>query len=491
MELISTVVGLGKALSAAHLSELSAAKRAIETDSVAPLAVVAASTAGEIRFVGQHEMPLTEYAGLFNGFRDYEQHVNGAVGSFGRGWDRLWGKLDVVDGSAQEFLAQTGLREPIQAGMLNAIEWMGQARALIVTGTMDAPFAIDDCVRFVAGSGGEAGNVSVDECGTDYRLAVALRDLAECEQAILKWCDERGWLITAKRIDIFDHSQYLGGVVTQLPLAGGLGTFATKSQLGIKIESGDYEQLAGDAVDITLVLTLVAAPYLLPLGAVSAGASALAVQSALAGATVGAIHGGLRSGAVSFIRGDTVGDSLAAAGAGIAQGATLGAIGGAVGGAVLYRAGASLGGSAMAGAASGAATGAAKGGVNALASGGSAGEVAAAAGRGALQGGAIGAAVASGSYAIGTATTKIRCLTEWPEGIEKPGGLMVRVTPNRGDLNYGQHEAQLGMCRHHNKPLCLGGTDTQDNIRMVATAIHRQPHPPLYVKQAPIGTIFY
>jgi uncharacterized protein YcfJ len=145
----------------------------------------------------------------------------------------------------------------------------------------------------------------------------------------------------------------------------------------------------------------------------------------------------------------------------------------------------------MTGAASGAATGAAKGGVDAIAGGGSVRDVAVAAGKGAVQGGAIGAAVASGSYALGTATTKIQRLTEWPEGLEKPSGLLVRTAPNRGDVNYGQHEVQLGMCRHHNKPLCLGGTDTQDNIRMVAAAIHRQPHPPSYVKHAPIGTMFF
>jgi hypothetical protein len=91
-----------------------------------------------------------------------------------------------------------------------------------------------------------------------------------------------------------------------------LGTIATKSQLGVKLETADYEQLAGDAVDVTLVITLVAAPYLLPLGAVSSGAGAFAAQSALTGATIGAIHGGLRSGAISFIRGDAANEALAA-----------------------------------------------------------------------------------------------------------------------------------------------------------------------------------
>jgi hypothetical protein len=491
MEIISTIAGLSKALSAAHLTELSAVKRAIETDSVAPLAIVAASTAGEIQFVGQQDVPVTEYAGLLNGLRGYEQHVNGSIGAVGRGWDRLTGQFEFIDGTAHEFLAQAGLREPIQVGIVSAIEWMGQARELVVNGGMDAPFALNDCVRFVAGGRGEASSVSIDECGTDYRLAVALRDLAECEQAILKWCDERGWLITAKRIDVFDRSQYLGGLVTQLPLVGGLGTIATKSQLGVKLETADYEQLAGDAVDVTLVITLVAAPYLLPLGAVSSGAGAFAAQSALTGATIGAIHGGLRSGAISFIRGDAANEALAAAGAGVAQGATLGAISGAVGGAVLYHAGASFRGVAMTGAASGAVTGAAKSGADALAGGGSVHDVAAAAGKGALQGGVLGAAMASGSYALGTATTKIRRLTQWPEGLERPEGLMVRTRVDRVDLSYGQHEVQPGLARHHVKPLSLGGTDTAGNVQMVPTAIHRQPHPPLYVTQSPPGTIFY
>ena len=145
----------------------------------------------------------------------------------------------------------------------------------------------------------------------------------------------------------------------------------------------------------------------------------------------------------------------------------------------------------MTGAASGAVTGAAKSGADALAGGGSVHDVAAAAGKGALQGGVLGAAMASGSYALGTATTKIRRLTQWPEGLERPEGLMVRTRVDRVDLSYGQHEVQPGLARHHVKPLSLGGTDTAGNVQMVPTAIHRQPHPPLYVTQSPPGTIFY
>ena len=283
-------------------------------------------------------------------------------------------------------------------------------------------------------------------------------------------------------------TQYVPGLACEVPLVGNMANVILKTQLDEELTS---EELAKAGVDGALILTLVAAPYLLPAGAVAAGSGTFVAQTAMTGAAIGGSHGGLMAAITEYANSGDMAKAFEAAGKGILQGAVLGAAGGAAGGAVLYHAGAGLSGSVAAGVAGGAAPGAIAGGVEGFKETGTVEGALQGAGEGALKGGALGGIIGGAAHGFGRLTGQIKPLGDYPEGLPNPDGLLVRTAVDRSNINYGSETIIPGMARHHIKPLSLGGPDVSSNITHIPIKIHSAPHPSHSVINAPTGTIFF
>lgn len=520
--LSTTAVAAAKTLAETRLVEANALKNAIENNTVAPLGIVASTTLADIQFqcpevakspiaetgdISEQriieptkEIANVEYAGLLNGMLDQEANLAGWGGEVGRYYDAAAEKTaalyDLGETKVGELLEESGIKEAVQLGLQDSIQWIETTTGKdIFSDAREIPGTADMVVVFNPDQGLSDATDQLEKVGTDVTIAVGMKDLATFEQSILQWCDEKGLLLTAKRVDFQVESEvgteYVKGIAAEMPLVGGLANIACKHQLDVDLVTEDYEQLATDAVNVGLVVTVTASAFLLPIAAVPAGIGAFTLKSALIGGSIGAIHGGLQNGAVSVIRGEATSEVLASTGKGMLTGAALGAIGGGIGGAVLYRAGASLPGFIGAGTASGSATGGIASGAGELVNTGDLSTALKSAGSGALAGGVFGGLAGAAGHGIGRLTSKIRPLPEFPAGLDQPEGLMIKVGGRSPDLQYGSQEVQPGYHRHHVKPISLGGMDTADNIKMVPVKIHRQPHPPLAVREAPTGTIFF
>lgn len=246
---------------------------------------------------------------------------------------------------------------------------------------------------------------------------------------------------------------------------------------------------AGAATGAVTALTFGAVSGFLAAHSYSAVANAL-ITGASTGGVAGFTGGFLPTSAEGIlIDGRTPGEALMMGLAAGGRGAVIGAVGGGAGGAVLSQTGASLLGTALSGASGGAAGGGVAGAWRGYDRHGLSTEMLRSAGIGALQGAVYGAAGAAGGWAAGRASGLIRPMTDYPEELPRPGGLLVRTKP--GERTYGDIPAEPGYARHHVKPLSLGGRDVASNIEHVPLQQHRIPHPPQSVRNAPLGTIFY
>jgi|GEM_PF-5430895 len=512
----TTAVAAAKKLAETKLIEAKAITNAIENDSIAPLGIVASATLADIQLPSPEAteslaveaddpsiesirtITNVEYAGLLNGMLDQEANLAHWTAEVGRyydaGTEKMAALYDLGETKVGELLENSGIKEAAQLGLQDSIQWLEQTTGKDFVGdARELPGTADMVVVYNADHGLSEATDHLARVGTDVTIAVGMHDIATFEQSILQWCDEKGLLLTAKRIDFQIESElgveYVKGKVTDIPLVGSLANIGCKHQLDVDIVAEDIEQLKIDGVKVGLVITVaILAPILIPGAAVSAGCGAFTMKSAVTGSSIGAICGGLQNGAASVIRGEAAGEVLASTGKGLVAGSVLGAIGGAVSGKVLYHAGASLKGCVAASAAGGSVTSGLMGGVGECVM--NPGDLSAAlksAGGAALAGGITGGLGGAAAHGVGRLTSKILPLPDFPEGLTEPSGLMVRSEPVR--LVY--RKPVLGQRLHHRTPLSLGGTDTAANIELVPISVHGQPHPPYVVRNSPIGTIFF
>lgn len=512
---IETIAAVATPQVVAGIAKVNALKNALEANEIGPALLAATGGAS------------AEYGGLLNGMLDASENMRTWLESSGmlEAWtstregieDTAAEVADSMEVFTNEFLDRTGLGDAVEHGIAEGTEFVADAipkldgkliesRArladpYIYTTEMPVPPEIkdllDDAIHpfalppspeitfdFFDDVFGKAKEIWRDPAV----IAVPLERLAEFEQEVLKWCDDKGCLLTAKKIDTVVGTQYVPGLACEVPLVGNMANVILKTQLDEELTS---EELAKAGVDGALILTLVAAPYLLPAGAVAAGSGTFVAQTAMTGAAIGGSHGGLMAAITEYANSGDMAKAFEAAGKGILQGAVLGAAGGAAGGAVLYHAGAGLSGSVAAGVAGGAAPGAIAGGVEGFKETGTVEGALQGAGEGALKGGALGGIIGGAAHGFGRLTGQIKPLGDYPEGLPNPDGLLVRTAVDRSNINYGSETIIPGMARHHIKPLSLGGPDVSSNITHIPIKIHSAPHPSHSVINAPTGTIFF
>ena len=245
----------------------------------------------------------------------------------------------------------------------------------------------------------------------------------------------------------------------------------------------------GAAAGAVAALTFGAASGFLAAHGFTAAANAM-IAGATTGGVAGFTGGFVQTTAEAMLidgraPGEAVSMGLAAGG----RSAAIGLVGGAVGGAVISQVGGDFVGAVVSGASGGSAAGGVAGAWQGYDRYGLSPEMLHHAGSGALLGAAYGLAGGAGGWAAGRASGIIRPMTDYPEELPRPGGLLVRTTP--GERTYGDIPAQPGYARHHVTPLSLGGRDVPSNIEYVPQQQHRIPHPPQSVRNAPLGTIFY
>ena len=109
--------------------------------------------------------------------------------------------------------------------------------------------------------------------------------LHQFEQDCLECADERGVLLTAKRVDYVIGSDYEGGILTKVPLVGSLQQLAYKWQLDSHISTADLVRAGADiAVIVTIVATSGAAAPIAGAGEVAAVGAGPAGEVAAVGA---------------------------------------------------------------------------------------------------------------------------------------------------------------------------------------------------------------
>ena len=218
----------------------------------------------------------------------------------------------------------------------------------------------------------------------------------------------------------------------------------------------------------------------------------IVISSAATGFASGFVSGSTETIAMNALHNQSLswGDLGEAALTGIQMGG-WGALGGAIGGSILSQTGASLLPVLGAGAASGGVVGGLQSSIATYQQTGNWSETMKSGLQGTIQGAVAGAAISGAGWGIGRATGRIQKLTGYPEDLPDPrkGGILIRTEP--GERTYDGMKIKPGYARHHIKPLSLGGRDVQSNLKYVPESIHRQAHPGLQVKNAPMGTIFY
>lgn len=507
MTVIETIAAVATPEVVAGIAKVNALKNALEANEIGPALLAASGGAS------------AEYGGLLTGISDASENLRQFLENSGmlEAWtstregieDTAADAADGIEVFTNDFLERTELGDAVEHGIAEGTEFFSgfisklnseEIAKPLVLSEATLPPEMEDLITkkgdiLSLPSPEEISDFFDDLFGTAKDIwrdpaiiAVPIERLAEFEQEALKWCDDKGCLLTAKKIDTVVGTQYVPGLACELPLVGNMANVILKTQLDEKLTS---EELTKASVDGALILALVAAPYLLPTGAVAAGSGAFVAQTAMTGAAIGGSHGGLMAAINEYAdSGDTT-KACEAAGKGILQGAILGAAGGAAGGAVLYHAGAGLSGSVAAGVAGGAAPGAIAGGVEGFKETGTIEGALQGAGEGALKGGALGGIIGGAAHGFGRLTGQIKPLGDYPEGLPNPDGLLVRTAVDRSNINYGSEAIIPGMARHHIKPLSLGGTDVSSNITHIPTKIHSATHPSHSVINAPTGTIFF
>jgi len=235
-------------------------------------------------------------------------------------------------------------------------------------------------------------------------------------------------------------------------------------------------------------------------------AANIVITGAASGLTSGFASG--TSGAL--MHGATVSDALTAG----AKEGGWGMLGGAIGGGVVSKLGASFGSTVLSGAVAG---GTVSGLRNTAETYMDTGDWAASfdAGLTGIGKGVVGgAAISAAGWGVGRATGMIKPLKGYPDHLPDPRqkGIMIKTkaydSPNSipkplrpfksllsyRDQRYDGVTGGPGDRIHHIKPVSLGGTTTKGNLTPVPVELHSGPgnmHPGSYVKQQPIGTIFY
>lgn len=310
-----TVGEVGKTLMVTN-----ALKDAVERNDVSPL-ILAAS--------GLNFAVNREYAGLLNGFLNASARLEDYMDKLGLGekWghalETLGDAMVVAQNEARSLVLKAGIEKWQVSELKDKVDWKAfgvESPEAVTYGKPDFDNGLE-----------RAFSACDDVTCNPYKILVPLEKMAEWEQHMLGWCDQRGILLTSKRIDYVFGSKYVEGFNTHVPLIGSFFNIKDKLTLGVDVTKMD---LVRAGVDAFAIVTLVAAPYVFP----AAGAvSTLAVSSqfALKGAVIGGVHNGLIRGAYTLTEtGDKV-EALKAAGAGIVTGAAVGAVGGAAAGAAL------------------------------------------------------------------------------------------------------------------------------------------------------------
>jgi len=440
----------------------------------------------------------TEYAGLLSGMEDASQKLEEFLTTGGHleKWDTT---RSGIENFAEDFIAKTGLDETVELGLRETVsflertklpEWTVDTVKATVPESMRAEIADVWYESWLTVESGlnEAADAIETVWENPYKILVPIDKLAECEQNLLKWGESKGYLLWGKKIDYLVGSQYVPGMVADVPLIGNISNICSKAQLDVDISKEDWVRAGRDTA---IIVSVVGTPWLLPYGTLAAGAGGFTTQCALRFATIGGATSAIyNAGTVLAQTGDAA-EMLKAAGKGALQGAVLGAVGGAASGRVLYHMGASLKASVLAGAAGGSSVTSLAEGAQTLYETGDYLESLKAACGGFIKGGAIGGTFGGAAHGAGRLIGKIRPLPEWPKALpEPPGGLMIRVDPARA--KYGVVPVRPGFEQHHIIPRSLGGMDSANNIAYIPVHTHkRTPHPPLEVKKAPSGTIFF
>ena len=235
-----------------------------------------------------------------------------------------------------------------------------------------------------------------------------------------------------------------------------------------------------------------------------------AANIVIAGGATGLASGFSSGTAGSLMHGASLSEALTTG----AKEGGWGMLGGAVGGGVMSKFGASLGSTVLSGAMAGGTVSGLRNAVETyMDTGNWASSLEAslsAVGKGVVGGVAISAA----GWGVGRATGMIKPLKGYPEHLPDPRqkGIMIKTkaydSPNSipkplrpfksllsyRDQRYDGVTGGPGDRIHHIKPVSLGGTTTKGNLTPVPVELHSGPgnmHPGSYVKQQPIGTIFY
>jgi hypothetical protein len=225
-----------------------------------------------------------------------------------------------------------------------------------------------------------------------------VKHLAEFEQRCLHLLDERGILVTAKRVDYLFGSQYIKGTAVNFPLVGSFANLIAKAELDVNVTAEDWVKAGSDAL-LIVCITLV-----------PVGGSVAAI--AASGAVIGGVHSGLTQGALTYVRTGDAAQAMHSAGKATLEGATIGAVGGVVAGKTLQAFGQTFRGTIASGSLAGGAVGATESTFRVLHDGSSVNDaisdILASTEKGLLLGGAAGAA----HFGVGRLAEKIETVAE-------------------------------------------------------------------------------
>lgn len=321
MDILSGLTAASALEGTVKIGRLNAFGNAIEKNEVAPL-IALAGAARALNFETQ-----TEYAGLFNGMKKASDGLVERLGEIGY-W-QAWADLtETTERSVGDFLEDTGIGPAFELGLQKTIQTLDSLEINKVIPSELPPF--------FAESAGSVSSWMGETWNTPYSIAVPLEKVADLEQQLLKWADEKGVLLTAKRVDYVVGSDYFKGLTTKIPLVGNLTNIFYKSSVDVEITKADWIKVGTDG--LVLVITFTATPLVAPAVAAGSSLGTVAAQYAIGGSAVGGLTGAIAHGGFKLAEGAATEEIFASVGTGILQGAVVGAIGGAASGVFAYRA---------------------------------------------------------------------------------------------------------------------------------------------------------
>lgn len=321
MDFLSGLTAISALDGATKLARLNAVGHSIEKNEVAPLVALA----GAVRTLNVETN--TEYAGLFNGMKDASAGMENMLREMGylEVWEKWRGS---VEASAGEFLEKTGVGPAAELGVQKTLQALDSLEVTEVVQDRLPP-VFTDSLNSVSEWLGETWE-------KPYRIAVPFEKVADLEQQVLKWADEKGVLLTAKRVDYVVGSDYVKGFTTKIPVVGNFSNILCKGSVGVDITNADWIKAGTDG--LVLVITFTATPLVAPAVAAGSSLGAVTAQYAIGGSAVGGLTGAIAHGGLKFAEGAASEEILASVGTGALQGAVVGAIGGAASGVFAHRA---------------------------------------------------------------------------------------------------------------------------------------------------------